>query len=173
MNGVVLLGKADRKEDRHYHPMLCPAYFGYCCTSCSGTNHAFLVTHFKRCVLLKMAIMLFFYPLGIQPWSQDRRKQTRIANNVDCRNTRSKSRTNRAAIGALITSDAIGSLLARDVAHVVKTQRHAQNTTTLISSDVAHNADLVGCRSHRLRHDASGPGFTGTKAIGALALPVP
>ena len=48
-----------------------------------------------------------------------------------------KGRTNRAAIGAPVTSEGTGSLLARDVAHVVKTRRHAQDTTTLISSDVA------------------------------------
>ena len=48
-----------------------------------------------------------------------------------------KSRTNRAAIGVPVTSNGASYLLARDVAHVVKIRRHAQNTTTLISSDVA------------------------------------
>ena len=48
-----------------------------------------------------------------------------------------KSRTNRAAIGVPVTSNGTSYLLARDVAHVVKIRRHAQNTTTLISSDVA------------------------------------
>ena len=83
-------------------------------------------------------MLLFFYPLRIQPWSQGKRNQTRIKQTTLTAEMQTvKSRTNRAAIGAPITSDATGSLLARDVAHVVKTRRHAQNTTTLISSDVA------------------------------------
>ena len=83
-------------------------------------------------------MLLFFDPLRIQPWSQDKRDQTRM-NQITLTSEMQtlKSRTNRAAIGAPVTSDGTGSLRARDVAHVVKTRRHAQNTTTLISSNVA------------------------------------